>query len=120
MDELAALKLIFRQHLIQTGDLITINNQTSIYSVSQSTMEIVNPTHKYIDVYDYILNDDGIRPSAGTKTAEIEATVCEVDKITEEQFYSWKDSQVSENGEDRLGPSGREIWLEKSSFERDE
>lgn len=111
MDELAALRLIFRQHLTQEDGVIRIKCQDRTYEIDAASMQIIAPAHEYADIYDYILRDRRGDAVEAAKTSEIDAALKEVDRITEEQFYCWKNSRASGGSAREHALSGKELWL---------
>ena len=116
MDELSALKLIFRQQLTQQEDKICIRGHVGQYEIDGRTMKIRDPAREYADVYDYILNDVS-DITVSERTAEVDAVVCEVEKITEEQFCRWKSSRAVDAASESEGLTGKEIWMQKKAGE---
>lgn len=114
MDQLSALKYIFKQYLYESNGMIVIKYQNNEYEINPENLEIMNPRFQYIDVYDYILKDSkSIKSTNAESTGEIAYTIEDVQKMTEEQFFEWKRGFVEEQ-EDDIRPTGRQIWLSNS------
>jgi len=111
MDQLSALKLIFKNQLMIDGDTATISHNTNRISFNTESMEIIEPRCAYRDVYNYILKSRNKKidlEKTETFVLESKPTV----KITEEEFMAWKNAQMKEKS--KREPSGRELWLSMS------
>lgn len=112
MNELEALKYIFRNQMVITDDLIVIKYHNISYRIDKYSLKIEDPKQEYIDVFDYILKDSkNFSECKTTQTTEILSTSEDVKKITEEEFFRWKISQVKEI-EINDKKTGKEIWVE--------
>jgi hypothetical protein len=105
MDEIEALKYIFKQQFNEETKAVIFNSKTYSYT------DYVRDSQHSKTFFSYILqNEETVESSVNVKP-QIDAQVVEVEKITEEQFKEWKLRRKSEVVDDKM--TGKAIWLEQ-------
>ena len=100
MDEIHALKYIFRTQFDEVAGTVTFNNKTYKYSnLEEETF------------FGHILRSEENSETVKEIKPQIDAQVTDVEKITEEQFKEWKNKRKLKEVDERM--TGKMIWMEQ-------
>lgn len=114
MDEISALRYIFKESLVENKKNFTIEYASVLFNIDKLSMKILDPNHEYTDVYNYILTTNFSKKIDDEKTIVDIEDIPEVNRITEEQFMKWCEQRSNFNKEVE-GLSGKQIWLLKKT-----
>lgn len=101
MDQISALKFIFRESFDENTGILFYNNQKFHFKNEEDFFLTV------LNGIDFKSNENASKPMN-----EFETNVEDVKKITEEQFYEWKKTKKVERASKK--ETGRELWLGKN------
>lgn len=106
MDEVSVLKYIFRGEFREDTGIVTFNNRKYNYNEFLENSAIEGTFFSFI-----YRKEEEVTEHKTEYTPQIDANMIDVQKITEEQFYEWKKSQVIKEGNGKV--TGKMIWMEK-------
>lgn len=106
MDEIQALKFIFRGEFNEETKTVTFNTRKYNY------LEFLENKQGKDTFFSFILEkEEGASEVKAETKPQIDAYVAEVERITEEQFNEWKKNR--EVKLQNVKPTGKMIWLEQ-------
>lgn len=109
MDEISALKLIFRGEFQEESGIVLFNNSRYDYSAYR-----LNKTEKQSSFFSLIAREEErITEHKSGTGPQFDALTVDYQKISDEQFAQWRAGRGSRAIEGP--PNGKTIWLEQNS-----